>query len=206
MWGGDNVTKVVYTSTAPDASAPWTLVKTYTSTSPMADGYANSGDIGDLGSFIDDDGKIYIIYNHHSDSNTAFSQLDPATLTNTLGPGVNNASYTLAGEAHTVFKRGRTYFYMYSGLTGLNYNLNHYATASSPIGPWRGNTNPFQPNTSPPANLSFNSQTDQVIKIPGRGGDAYIWISDDLQPASNSEAFATKLIMPSSSRAALRIL
>ena len=196
MWGGDNVTKVVYTSTAPDASAPWTLVKTYTSTSPMADGYANSGDIGDLGSFIDDDGKIYIIYNHHSDSNTAFSQLDPATLTNTLGPGVNNASYTLVGEAHTVFKRGRTYFYMYSGLTGLNYNLNHYATASSPIGPWRGNTNPFQPNTSPPANLSFNSQTDQVIKIPGRGGDAYIWISDDLQPASNSEAFATKLIMP----------
>src|ERR1700747_334571 len=85
---------------------------------------------------------------------------------------------------------------MYSGLTGLNYNLNHYATASSPIGPWRGNTNPFQPNTSPPANLSFNSQTDQVIKIPGRGGDAYIWISDNLQPPSNSEAFATKLIMP----------
>jgi hypothetical protein len=131
---------------------------------------------------------------------TCFSQLDPANFTNTLGVGVNSASYSIIGEAHILFKRNNIYYFWYSGLTGLSYNQNNYQTSTTPIGPWSGVVNPYSANTTPPASASYNSQCDQVIKIPGRddgtGKGAYLFVADDFEPALGTRAFMTKLMMP----------
>jgi Chitobiase/beta-hexosaminidase C-terminal domain/Concanavalin A-like lectin/glucanases superfamily len=186
----------VWTSTTCDGSVPWTHVKTYTSSSPMADGNAN-GFYGDIGSFVDPTtGFAYLIYNWHSNTQTAFSQLDPANYTNTLS--TNTASYSSTREAHTVFYNNGTYYWLSSSETSLAYNLNYYATASTPIGPWTGTTNPFVNVAGGPSNvLAYDSQTDQVIALPGRGTSAYLWLSDDFNSnVTPTSSKSTKLILP----------
>jgi hypothetical protein len=168
----------VYTSPYPDARQPWTYLKTYTHSSPMADGFTGGGATfyGDMGSFVDpSSGLAYLIYNYSSNTRTAFSQLDPSSLTNTLS--TNNASYASTREGHTVCYSNGTYFWLSSAETGEQYNLNTYATSSSPVGPWTGATNPFvNVSGAPPNTLAYNGQSDQIIFLPGRGP---VWFGDD---------------------------
>jgi hypothetical protein len=209
MWGTDEGHASqgihVWTSPYPDATQPWTLAATYTSSSPLADGNA-SGYYGDIGSFVDPvTGYAYLIYNWGSNTETAFSQLNPANYTNTLS--TNHASYSSTREAHTLGYYNGTYFYLSSQETGLAYNPNAYGTASSPIGPWSGSlTSPYTGLTNPfvsvgggaPGNTdAYDSQTDQIIAIPGRGSNAYIWLGDDFDSNSSfNQQNANKLMLP----------
>ena len=211
LWGtqgSDNDQSMsVWTSTTPDGTVPWTLTKTYKSSSPMADGNA-SGYYGDIGSFTDPvTGFVYLIYNWSNNTKTAFSQLDPANYTNTLS--TNHASYTSSREAHTLFYYSGTYFWLSSGQTGFAYNENTYQTSTTPIGPWSSALNPFIPvSGAPPNTLAYNSQTDQVLAIPGRGPTAYIWLGDDFASNSsyntqNSSKLMLPVTYPTSSTAAI---
>lgn len=201
-----------WTSSSPEG--PFTKVATYTGA--MADGFATTGQYGDVSSFVDVDGKAYIIYNCNANTQTCISQLNPANYTNTLGPGVNSASYNNAGasigEGFAMCKRGSTYFFMYSQLTGGSYNLNRYVTGTLPIGPWSAAVNPFQsvsgfPNLpawsgggAPNYLLAYASQTDQILNIPGRddgsGMGAYFYIGDDNQPSQSTHKFGVQVMLP----------
>jgi len=176
--GNDTDSLRVWTSTAPDGSVPFTIVGTFNAGNILGDGNTG-GQYGDMGSFVDPvSGNAYIIYNYAANTNTAFSKLN-SSYTNTVASG--SATYSLIGEAHTVFYYSGTYFYMYSGLTGLTWNLNHYQTSTTPIGPWSGATVPFQTVTnSPPVSNSYDSQCDWIMPIPGRGSNAYMFWADNL--------------------------
>src|ERR1700680_2349423 len=122
----------VWQSTAPDGSVPWTLVTTYNSSNPMANGYSLGSFLGDLGGFVDPStGLAYIIFNYGGNTETAYSRLDPSSYTNTLS--TNTATYAQALEAHTVFYRNGEYFWISSLEMGDAWSLNEYATASAPI-------------------------------------------------------------------------
>ena len=194
----------VYTSPYPDGRQPWTLVTNYTASSPCADGFlvGSSSSPGDIGSFIDPStGNAYIIYNYNTNGKTAFSQLDPTSYTNTLGPS-KCATYASIGEGHAMAYNMGTYFYMYSGTVGDAYSVNQYSTSTSPIGPWSSGTNPFQTvsgspvlaytgDTPSPSNC-YCGQTQHLTYIPGR--NAWIWIGNDIGTLSVLYAFA--LIFP----------
>jgi hypothetical protein len=102
--GTETVGLEVCTSPNPEAG-PWTLVTTYAT---MFDG--NSSPFGDIGSFVDSDGSAYLIYNYNTNANTAFSKLNSSYIN---ADGVNHSTYSTIGEAHTMFKRGSVYFYLY---------------------------------------------------------------------------------------------
>lgn len=185
----------VWTSSAPDGSQPWTLFTVYDNANPTADGYTLGGFTGDIGSFVDPStGNAYLVYNYGSNSETAFSQLDPANFTNTLG--TNKATYADTREGHGICYHNGKYFWVNSGETGANYNVNEYGSSSAPIGPWSSLSNPFQTvSGSPPITTAYNSQTTQILFIPGR--NALIWIGDDGQTASGAnQQKATQLMLP----------
>lgn len=203
--GGSDVQAMrVYTSPYPDGRQPWTLVASYTTSNPCADGFltGSSSDPGDIGGFIDPStGLAYIIYNYNTNGKTAFSQLDPSSYTNTLGPS-HCATYSSIGEGHAMAYNQGTYFYMYSGIVGDAYSVNQYSTSTSPIGPWSSGTNPFQAvsgspvvaytgDTPSPSNC-YCGQTQHLTYIPGR--NAWLWIGDDIGTLSVLYAFA--LIFP----------
>jgi Chitobiase/beta-hexosaminidase C-terminal domain len=205
-----------WTSSSPEG--PFTLAATYTQASPMADSFTGSAGTayGDLGSFVDQDGKVYIAYNYNNNANTAFSQLDPANFTNTLGVGVNSASYANFGEAFSICRRGTTYFVVFSQLAGGNASLNQYKRASAPIGPWGTSANPFQAVSGVPTlpfgkgapdnTIAYQGQTDQFVVIPGRGDDgtaghAYIWVADSVPSPSciDSSQLHIPVVFPTNS-------
>lgn len=194
----------VWQSTAPDGSVPWTLVTAYNSSNPMANGYSLGSFLGDLGGFVDPStGLAYIIFNYGGNTETAYSQLDPSSYTNTLS--TNTATYAQALEAHTVFYRNGEYFWISSLEMGDAWSLNEYATASAPIGPWSARVNPFVQVSgytlpwsegNPNYLLAYNSQSTEVIYIAGR--NAYIWVGDDLyaQGGGVLEESNTKIFLP----------
>jgi hypothetical protein len=195
--------------TAPSPEGPWTYVTIYTVLNPMADGFITSGmttnTIGDHSTFVDpNDGKVYLVYSFNNNTRSAWSQLDPTNLTNTLGVGVNSANHPNIGEAYSMFFRNGTYYCIASGDTSWNYNPNLYFTASTPIGPFTQIGNPFDTVTGSVGDpsTSYNSQTDKVIQIPGRddgsGHGAFYYTGDDNRPSDNTRRNAYKVHVPMS--------
>lgn len=210
MWVETNIISdatagpAVWTSPFPDGRQEWTHAVTYNASSPMAD-HGSTGGYGDTGFIVDPvSGQPYIIYNYNGFSvpgtTTSISPLDPANYTNTLSTG--GATYPVIGEAFSMFYRGGKYFLIYSQLTGQPYNQNYYSISTSPTGTWSSPTNPFTTVSSddPPSELSYNSQTQQVVFIPGRGPDAFYWIGQDANSGINGGFFSgvaeTKLLIP----------
>lgn len=184
----------VFTSPTPDGSAPWTDVAQYTTATGLG---GQAGPFGDLGGFIDDAGTPYLIFNHSNNTRVCYAKLT----SNYLNVDIANlADYATGGEAWTIFRRGAVYFSLASGQAGNAYSGSTYGTSSSPIGPWTGNTNPFQTVTGvgavAPGN-SYQSQTDNVIKLPGRG-DCFIYCGDRIQAplGFTTESRATKIFIP----------
>ena len=214
----------VWSSPFPDGSLAWTHVSTYTYSSPMADGIHDTPGqqgYGDTGGFVDPvTGKAYIMYNTFT--LTVFSELDPASYTNTLSN--NHATYSWnvpnfgpqpIGEGHSMFYFNGTYFYFSSELTGTPYNLNTYRTGSTPIGPWTFQTvvsgvNPFvqvsgMPNLrnlsatdsgQPNYLLAYQGQCASLLSIPGRGANCFIWGGIDLTPSAGFYGLSSTLPLP----------
>lgn len=203
----------VWSSPFPDGRQQWTHVTTYNSGNAIADG--NSGPFGDVGGFIDPiSGNSFLMYNYNGNNNTAFSQLNPANMINTLG--TNKATYTngmgggigAIGEGHAMFYFGGTYFYFSSLLTGVGYNLNTYRSGSTPIGPWtngsaQSGVNPFTQISSGPTLpglstldsglpnylLAYQSQAEYFVSLPGR--NCIIMGNVDLAPGTGGSNQST---------------
>jgi len=161
---GYNVGEVLI-ATASAPGGPWTQ-----SSITSVDGYNSH----DLGLFQDNDGTGYIAYNSGTSGN--YSMRIAKLTSNYLGIVAGSSINTGLGqvEAPTLFRRGATYFLLTSNMNGWSPTLNTYATASTPLGTWTNQGNPFQPvvgssgiGNIPDYTLAYNSQDSNVLQING---------------------------------------
>ena len=121
----------------------------------------------DLGLFQDTDGSAYLL----SEDRVNGLRIDR------LSADYLSVTSTVAVlpdyEAPAMMKIGGTYYIFGSHLTGWSANDNVYATATSLPGPWSA------ASTFAPARTStYQSQTANVITVPGSAGTAYIYAGD----------------------------
>ncbi|MBT0669365.1 family 43 glycosylhydrolase [Novosphingobium profundi] len=76
-------------------------------------------------------------------------------------------------ESPALFRKGATYYFLGSHLTGWERNDNYYYTATNLAGPWtrRG-------AFAPQGTLTWNSQTSFVLPIEGRDSVTYMFMGD----------------------------
>lgn len=182
---GGTSTKNVYTSSVPQG--PFTLFATYTTLNGIT---FNTGvNTTDGSGFVDSDGvTAYILSEMNGGTQTLISRLN-SSYTNVDGvnfQAYNNVSVFGNGiEAPTLFVRSGVYYLIYSLPLSWTPNLNKYATASSPIGTYTVIGNPFQANANPSNTIAFDSQTNKVLQIPGRG-DCQIYLGDRYDTGLNT--------------------
>ena len=111
-------TNDIIVATSDTATGPFTINKVFTP----------PGGVYDMGLYKDDDGKAYLVTAHDW---VKISELSDDYLSIKTTTTVRGAT----GEAPAIFKSRGTYYFVGSQLTGWAPNANHYATASSILGP-----------------------------------------------------------------------
>jgi Glycosyl hydrolases family 43 len=92
--------------------------------------------------------------------------------------GVSRAVAVLGRfEAPAMTKVGGRYYLLGSHLTGWNTNDNEYTTATSPGGPWAA----WQ-TFAPKGSRTFNSQTANIITVPGSRTTTLVYAGDRWTP------------------------
>jgi hypothetical protein len=86
-------------------------------------------------------------------------------------PAVNGT--TSGSEAPTVFKAGKTYYWIGSDKTGWRANDDFYSTAPAMTGPWT-----YQGYVAPMGDLTWMTQTTWVMPIVGSQGTVYMYWGD----------------------------
>jgi hypothetical protein len=146
----------------------------YTSTSPLGPFTKKQatapvyGDPGDTSTFVDSDGKAYLIYNRYSGAihrrfayiyelNSNYTDILPDTLSNT----------TRVMEGLWMVKHSGTYFLFGSPLVVYDDADDFYLTASSPLGPWT-----YMGLIAPKGSRTFNSQVFRGLQV----GSATVFI------------------------------
>jgi hypothetical protein len=148
---------------SPSPLGPFVLKKTMTSV---------FGDPGDSSTFVDDDGKAYLIYNRYSGPiaqrfayiyqlNDDYIDIVPATLSNT----------TRVMEGLWMLKHKGTYFLFGSPLVVYDDADDFYLTAPSPLGPWT-----YRGLFAPKGSRTFNSQVFKGLQVTGAKGTATVFI------------------------------
>lgn len=119
----------------------------------------------DMGTFQDKDGAGYVllhggdIYRLADDYRSVREHV--------------NAAMAEGFEAPTLFRKGDTYYFLGSDLTGWERNDNYYFTATSLKGPWTR-----QGLVAPEGTLTWNSQVTFVLPIEGSRGTSYMFMGD----------------------------
>jgi beta-xylosidase len=135
----------------------------------------------DMTLFKDDDGTAWLIstdaYTHLHFSRLTADYLKPSGV---WADDFYRNGHPAARESPVVFKRGTKYYIITSGTTGWWPNAAEYAYADSMLGPWTVVGNPC---VGTDADLTFHSQGDHVLRVPGKT-DAYIYMGDRWNPDS----------------------
>lgn len=107
----------------------------------------------DIGSFMDDDGKGYLLVHHGYIYRLAddFHSVDSCLMN-----GMPNS-----GESPAMFKKDGIYYWLSSHTTSWERNDNMYSTATSLGGPWT-----YQGTFAPEGSLTWNSQCSFVLTLP----------------------------------------
>jgi hypothetical protein len=203
LWGnytGANSGKTSFVSSSPEG--PWTQVNYYETWQSV------NIETGDSSTFLDPNtGLAYLITTCNNNANCMVIQLSPdfLSLTNATNYQVNGN-----GEAPTMWTNGPgSYFFMQSGQTNLQTNFNAYRYGGSPLTislNYNGSVNPFPPATitptpeevaagiTPTNNNAYNTQTCQVVYIPGR--KLYLYHGDRYNAFSNPLPNYRRIILP----------
>ena len=138
----------------------------------------NNGRPGDLGLFVDEDGKGYIIYSSIAKGHAiSVERLTPDFYAST---GESSGIISPDDEAPTLFRRGQTYYALLDicccfGPQGSGAKV---LTASQPLGPYtlRGNINR---HVTPRGNVPIiNAQQAHVARFESTAGPIYVWTGD----------------------------
>ena len=137
----------------------------------------------DIGLFQDTDGTGYLLSEDRA-SGLRIDRLSSDYLS-VVSAGGSGGSVALFAdyEAPAMVKANGTYFVLGSHLTGWNLNDNVYATASSPSGPWSS----FK-DFAPAGTNTYQTQTTNIIPVPGSSGTTYIYAGDRWNPNSLGES------------------
>ena len=109
----------------------------------------------DIGSFMDDDGRGYLLVHHGMIYRLAedFHSLDSCLMSGVKG----------AGESPAMMKKDGIYYWMSSHTTSWERNDNMYWTATSLSGPWT-----YRGEFCPVGSLTWNSQCSFLLSIDGQ--------------------------------------
>jgi len=119
----------------------------------------------DMGTFQDKDGAGYVllhggdIYRLADDYRSVREQVNEA-----MAHGF---------ESPAMFRKGDTYYFLGSNLTGWERNDNYYFTATALAGPWTR-----QSFIAPEGTLTWNSQVTFVLPIKGTRETTYLFMGD----------------------------
>ena len=127
----------------------------------------------DIGQFIDDDGKAYLIFESRPTKGFFIAQLSEDYLN--VGKKMSFLEVPLEGGA--LVHLDGIYYVIGSHLTGWRPNPNVYATASTLAGPWAE----FKDLAPPEAN-TFGSQSTMMLKIAGSKKTTVIYMGDIWRP------------------------
>ncbi len=130
----------------------------------------------DMTLFVDNDGKAYHIYTSEENHTTHISLLSA----DYLKPSgkYKRVFINKNMEAPALFEHNGKYYYIGSGTTGWAPNAARSAVAPSIWGAWKELGNPCLGSDS---DLTFNSQSTYVLKVPGKN-NAYIFMADRWRP------------------------
>lgn len=151
----------------------------YTSTSPLGPFKKKQtltpvfGDPGDSSTFVDTDGKAYLIYNRYSGPipqrftyiyqlNDDYTDIVPSTLANT----------THVMEGIWMIKHAGTYFLLGSPLVVYDDADDFYLTAPTPLGPWT-----YRGLIAPAGSRTFDSQVFKGLEVSGSRGTTFVAIT-----------------------------
>jgi hypothetical protein len=127
----------------------------------------------DIGQFIDDDGKAYLIFESRPTKGFFIAQLSEDYLN--VEKKVSFLDAPLEGGA--LVHLGGLYYAIGSHLTGWRPNPNVYATAPSLVGPWTA----FKDIASPDTN-TYGSQSTMMLKVVGSKKTTVIYMGDIWRP------------------------
>ena len=121
----------------------------------------------DIGLFQDTDGSAYLMSEDPA-SGLRIDRLSADYLS------VSSAVAVFPDlEAPAIAKTGGRYYLLASHLTGWATNDNVYASATSLAGPWTAFS-----DLAPAGTNTYNSQTANIIPIPGSSGTAFVYAGD----------------------------
>lgn len=141
----------------------------------------------DIGQFIDDDGKAYLIFESRPSKGFYIAQLSDDYLN--VAREVAFIQAPLEGGA--IVHYGDLYYVVGSQLTSWGPNPNKYATAKSLSGPW----SEFR-DIAPPDAKTYGSQSTNLVKIVGSKGTSVIFLGDIWKFTGKSLHDARYLWMP----------
>jgi hypothetical protein len=127
----------------------------------------------DIGQFIDDDGKAYLIFESRPSKGFYIASLSADSMD--VDKQVAFLKAPLEGGA-LVHYQGM-YYVVGSSLTGWRPNPNLYATAISLAGPW----SEFK-DIAPPATNTYGSQSTLMLKVQGKKATTVIFMGDIWKP------------------------
>lgn len=132
---------------------------------------------GDRRVFLDDDGKVYVVYATWPYPDQFNTDIGIVLLT----PDYLHVDRVVAAttgmhcEAPYILKRNGVYYLFASQCNGWSSSTTSYATATNLAGPW---SSPKTVTTIPSDSQSFNSQHDLTVTIVGTKGTAYMYFGD----------------------------
>lgn len=119
----------------------------------------------DMGAFQDSDGAGYVLL--HGGDIYRLSD-DYRSITAHV-----NKAMAHGFESPALFRRGDTYYFLGSNLTGWERNDNYYYSAKALGGPWKK-----QGLIAPEGTLTWNSQVTFVLPVTGSEGTTYMFMGD----------------------------
>jgi len=127
----------------------------------------------DIGQFVDDDGRAYLIFESRPTGGFFIAQLSKDYLS--VEKQIAFVKIPLEGGAIVHYKG--LYYFMGSHLTGWRPNPNVYATARALSGPWSS-----MQNIAPPETNTYDSQSSMLIKVTGTRATTIIYAGDRWAP------------------------
>lgn len=129
----------------------------------------------DIGQFINDDGKAYLIFESRPTHGFVITKLSDDYMN--IQKEMCLIKEPLEGGALVHYKG--LYYVIGSHLTGWDPNPNVYATAKSLSGPWSS----FK-NIAPPETKTYGSQSTFLLKVTGTKKTTVIFIGDIWKPST----------------------
>lgn len=127
----------------------------------------------DIGQFIDDDGKAYIIFEDRPSGGFRIARLSDDYMD--VEKNMSLIKARIEGGAIVNYKG--LYYCLGSGLTGWKPNPNKYATATSLEGPWTE----FK-DIAPEETKTYGSQSSMLIKVVGSKKTTVLFTGDIWKP------------------------